>query len=83
MSEIERSNLDAHVTICQLRYETLNQRLGAIETRMEKLEEMILDIHSSIKTLNKGNTMEWIRARDALIAVLLGSLAFMGSKFLF
>lgn len=83
MSQIERTNLDAHVSICQLRYESLNQRLDAIGDRMEKLEEMICDIHTSLKTQNKGNTIEWIKARDGLIAVLLGSLAFMVSKFLF
>ena len=83
MSDIENKSLEAHVSICQHRYESLDQRLTGIEHRIERLENMVADIHHSIKTHNKGNTLEWIRARDALIAVLLGGLAFMGSKFLF
>jgi hypothetical protein len=83
MTDIERTSLDAHVSLCELRYLGLANRLDQIEARMEKLELMVTDIHSTLHKINRGNSVEWIKARDVLIAVLFGALSFMVSKFLF
>jgi hypothetical protein len=83
MTDIERTSLDAHVSLCELRYQGLANRLDLIEERMEKLELMVTDIHSTLHKINRGNSVEWIKARDVLIAVLFGALSFMVSKFLF
>ena len=75
MNDIENENLAAHVSICQLRYESLHVRLSTIEDRIEKLETMIRDIHDSLSTQSRGNTAQWLQARDVVIAVLMGITA--------
>lgn len=47
-SDIEKESLEAHVELCQQRYESLEGRLTAIE-------EKVIDIHKDI--MNGNNTM--------------------------
>lgn len=37
-TDLERASLEAHVDLCALRYKQLEQRLSAIETKVESLQ---------------------------------------------
>lgn len=50
MSQLERESLEAHVDMCQLRYEQLDARMTKIE---EKVEHIHKDITSGQKSLAK------------------------------
>lgn len=50
MSKLERESLEAHVDMCQLRYEQLDARMTKIE---EKVEHIHKDITSGQKSLAK------------------------------
>lgn len=40
-SDIEKENLETHVELCALRYESLEKRLGSIETKVSTLQELL------------------------------------------
>ena len=48
MSEIERHSLDAHVSICELRYQALNDRLDRIDQDMTELKSLIQGLHRDL-----------------------------------
>ena len=52
MSELEKTNLEAHVDLCAERYKGLHDRLSAIESSLKRLSEDVLEGQKSTsKTL--------------------------------
>ena len=52
MSELEKTNLEAHVDLCAERYKGLHDRLSAIEMTLQRINEDLSTNHkSSNKTL--------------------------------
>jgi hypothetical protein len=52
MSELEKTNLEAHVDLCAERYKGLHDRLTAIEMTLKRINDDLLMNHkSSNKTL--------------------------------
>jgi len=66
-TDLERENLEAHVDLCQQRYEGLERRLS-------KIEEKVEDIHSEIQLGNKGMIKVIIGSTGTIIAGLLSTL---------
>ena len=51
-TELEKTNLEAHVDLCAERYKGLHDRLSAIELRLGKMnEDMLAGQKSSTKTI--------------------------------
>ena len=40
-SELEKTSLETHVTLCEIRYQAIEHRLGKLETKLDVLEEKI------------------------------------------
>jgi DNA anti-recombination protein RmuC len=54
--DIEKKSLEAHVDLCAERYKNLNDKLGNLENRMDKVETHLVDIKESLgKTGNESN----------------------------
>jgi chromosome segregation ATPase len=52
MSDLEKTNLEAHVDLCAERYKGLHDRLSAIEQSLKRISDDMLTSHkSSNKTL--------------------------------
>jgi hypothetical protein len=49
-TSLEKQSLEAHVDLCALRYQQLDQRLTTLETKVDKIHE---DIVSGQKSLTK------------------------------
>lgn len=49
-TSLEKQSLEAHVDLCALRYQQLDQRLTNLETKVDKIHE---DIVSGQKSLTK------------------------------
>lgn len=64
---LERENLEAHVDLCEQRYNNLELRLSKIETKVEH-------IHSDITNGNKSMVKVIIGATGTIIAGLLSTL---------
>lgn len=66
-TDIEKESLEAHVELCQQRYESLERRLSTIETKVEK-------IHEDITSGNKNMTKVLIGTAGTVIAGLLSTM---------
>jgi hypothetical protein len=52
MSDLEKTNLEAHVDLCAERYKGLHDRLSSIELALKRINDDLLNNHkSSNKTL--------------------------------
>ena len=80
MSEIERTNLDAHVSLCELRYQALERRLELVESQLGDLHTLVLEIRDSLAQLPAGESTRWIQAQSAVIAVLVSAVAWLASR---
>ena len=66
-TELEKTNLEAHVDLCTERYKSLHDRLSAIEIRLGK-------INDDMKTGHKSNSKTVIAAAGTVIAGLLSTM---------
>ena len=73
MSEIEKTNLEAHVELCTQRFERINERLNRIE---EKLKEISICMNKA-----NGSTMKTvIYSAGTVIAGLLSTIVVLLMK---
>ena len=66
-TELEKTNLEAHVDLCTERYKGLHDRLSAIEVRLGK-------INDDMKIGHKSNSRTVIAAAGTVIAGLLSTM---------
>ena len=72
-TELEKTNLEAHVDLCSERYSRLHDRLSAIEVRLGK-------INDDMKTGHKSNSRTVIAAAGTVIAGLLSTMVVLLMK---
>jgi predicted nucleic acid-binding Zn-ribbon protein len=75
MSEIERTSLDAHVSICELRYQALNDRLDRVEADLGELKTLIQNLSQDLQSQRDDQGNYWSRVQWAVIG---GLIAFAG-----
>ena len=79
MSDIERENLDAHVSLCELRYLALERRLTAVEDQLQSVQTLLLQIRDTLSQLPAQQAVvanqRWERLQWAVIGVLLSVCA--------
>ena len=66
-TKFEKESLEAHVDLCEQRYNNLEIRLSKIETKVEH-------IHADITNNNKSMTKVLIGATGTIIAGLLSTI---------
>ena len=66
-TNLERENLEAHVDLCQQRYEVLERRLS-------KIEEKVEHIHKDITEGQKSMTKVLIGTAGTIVAGLLSTI---------
>jgi tetrahydromethanopterin S-methyltransferase subunit G len=66
-TDLEKENLEAHVDLCQQRYEQL-------EGRLTKIEEKVEHIHSDIVHGNKAMIKVMIGTAGTVVAGLLSTI---------
>jgi tetrahydromethanopterin S-methyltransferase subunit G len=66
-TNLEKNNLEAHVDLCQQRYEQL-------ESRLTKIEQKVEDIHSDITAGQQSMTKVLIGATGTIVAGLLSTI---------
>ena len=64
---LERENLEAHVDLCEQRYNNLELRLSKIETKVEH-------IHADITNGNKSMVKVIVGATGTIVAGLLSTI---------
>ena len=63
-TELEKTNLEAHVDLCALRYE-------ALENRLTKIEDKVENIHTDIVEGQKSMTKVLIGTAGTVVASIL------------
>ena len=63
-TELEKTNLEAHVDLCALRYE-------ALEHRLTKIEDKVENIHTDIVEGQKSMTKVLIGTAGTVVAIIL------------
>tara|TARA_B100001057_G_scaffold332272_1_gene332617 strand:- start:3178 stop:3414 length:237 start_codon:yes stop_codon:yes gene_type:complete len=66
-TKLERESLEAHVDLCEQRYNNLEARLAKIETKVEH-------IHSDITNGNKSMVKVIIGATGTIVAGLISTI---------
>ncbi|MGY8867478.1 MAG: hypothetical protein ACKVJK_17905 [Methylophagaceae bacterium] len=66
-TDLERENLEAHVDLCQQRYENLEGRLTKIESKVD-------NIHKDVVEGQKSMTKVLIGAAGTIVAGLLSTI---------
>lgn len=66
-SNLEKENLEAHVDLCALRYEQLDQRLTNVEEKID-------NIHKDITDGQKSMTKVLIGTAGTIVAGLLSTI---------
>jgi hypothetical protein len=80
VADIERTNLDAHVSLCELRYQALERRLELVESQLGDLHTLVLEIRDSLAQLPAGENTRWLQAQAAVIAVLVSAVAWLAAR---
>jgi len=71
---LEKQNLEAHVDMCALRYQNLDNRLTVVESTLR-------DIHTDLKSGQQSMTKVLIGTAGTVIAGLLSTLIVILMKF--
>jgi chaperonin cofactor prefoldin len=77
MSDIERTSLDAHVSLCELRYQTLERRIDQVESSLAELKDMIQEIHTQLLKQQSRTWTRWDKIQWSLIAALSGIVGWL------
>jgi len=73
-TNLEKESLEAHVDLCALRYQSLDQRLTSIEKKVE-------DIHEDITNGNNTMIKVLIGAAGTIVAGLLSTIVVLLMNF--
>ena len=82
-SDIERESLDAHVSICAVRYAALETRMASVERRLDSIDTLLSDIRDTLAREPQQRQQDWMQAKSALIGVLVSLVAFLAYQVLF
>ncbi len=73
-TELEKTNLEAHVDLCAQRYEMLDTRLTNVENELKRISEDIRSGNSSLVKVIIGTT-------GTIVAALLSTVVVLITKF--
>ena len=73
--EIEKTNLEAHVDLCAQRYQSLDNRLTAIEGKFGDLKKLIEEGHTSMTKVIIGTAGTVVTGVLSVLFVLLSKLS--------
>jgi len=70
-TDLEKENLEAHVDLCQQRYEVLEKRLGNVEDKIQNVHDDMGKSHSSLIKVIIGTTGTIIAGLLSTVVVIL------------
>lgn len=73
-SRIEKTSLEAHVELCQQRYESLDNRLSSIEQKVEEIHSAMMESRTSTAKIIVGSAGTVLVGLISTIVVLITKL---------
>ena len=83
VDDIERTSLDAHVSICEQRYLNLDNRMTGLEDKVERIEKSLGEIHHKIDNLGDKQNKQINSVLIYVIGVLLSICGGLIAKMFF
>lgn len=80
MSDLERTNLEAHVDLCAERYKQLYTHLEAMDLRLTKLESVVEEIRDLVADQNNKTINRYLTWAGSIIAGLCAVIGFLAHK---
>lgn len=77
-TDIEKKSLEAHVELCAERYANLDSKLCNFEDRMDKFENHLVDIKSTLSANDSTQYKTLITIGTTIIGVLITGLITLG-----
>ena len=69
-TEVENSSLAAHVAMCSLRYQALEDRISTVEHAIDGLDKKVSQVYELILANHAQQEQRWTQAQIAIITVL-------------
>ncbi len=73
-TEIERKSLEAHVELCAERYKNLDDRLQSLDSRMSRIEHLIVEVKESIAATPDKSNKVIIGIGTTILGGLIGAV---------
>ena len=70
-TELEKTNLEAHVDLCAIRYEALEGRLDKVETKIDNIHNDMLQGQKSITKVLIGTAGTVVASLLSIVIVIL------------
>lgn len=70
ITELERTSLEAHVDLCEMRYQALESRLEKVEAKLDKIEEKLAEMRLDFFKIMVGTAGSIITAVIGAVAVI-------------
>ena len=70
-TNIEKENLEAHVELCAARYHNLDTKLEALDTRIGKIEVLVLEVKNALSSASQSQNNQLIKIGTTLVGVLI------------
>ena len=77
---LEKTNLEAHVDLCQQRYMNLDNRLLKVESKLEKIDSDLSDIKVMLKASQAKQTHILLGISGAIITVLIATVGYLFTR---
>ena len=71
----ESENLPLHVDLCEKRYQQLIQKFETVDSRLDKIENMLVEINSKLHSNNTIWYKKYLSWSGAIILILIGIIA--------
>ena len=73
-TEIEKENLEAHVELCAERYKNLDEKLQTLDSRLGKLETLIVEIKQAISSVPNESNKTIIGIGTTILGAMVGAI---------
>ena len=73
-TEIEKKSLEAHVELCAERYKNLDEKLQTLDSRLGKLETLIVEIKQAISSVPNESNKTIIGIGTTILGAMVGAI---------
>ena len=73
-TKIEKENLEAHVELCAERYKNLDEKLQTLDSRLGKLEALIVEIKQAISAVPNESNKTIIGIGTTILGAMVGAI---------
>jgi hypothetical protein len=70
-TDLERQSLEAHVDLCAIRYDALDNRLSKVETKIDNIHDDMIEGQKSITKVLIGTAGTVVASLNSIVIVIL------------